>query len=201
MALHYLTDLTQPMHSSNFTQASSHPNFMYHGAVESYAMEHQAKTTPAYESPAAGPHGQACPLRPTDSCGLTACTDLRLYCHAAARSSKDRYATKLIDVAGSRYYGWDQDPAYWTKVVDPLVSPMLRDAILFTAQYLVAWLEVVKRSIDYNDGYDSRWKLTQGYLTHVSVAADGSVWGVGRQYPADGDNIFRWTAGRASRGT
>ncbi len=194
LALHYLTDLTQPMHSSNFTQVSSHPNFMYHGAVETYAMEHQSKTTPpTYESPAAGPHGQACPLRPTDSCGLTACSDLERYCRAAARHSKDLYAEKLIDVAGKSYYGWDQDPAYWTNVVDPLVSPMLRDAILFTAQYLVAWLEVVKRGIDYNDGYDSRWQRTQGYLTNVAAGSDGSVWGVGRQYPVDADNIFRWT--------
>ena len=194
LALHYLTDLTQPMHSSELHAGELAPEL--HVSRGRRDLRHGASVAgPVPDVRVAGdrPHGAAeCPGRAADSCGVAACTNLQLYCQGAAKNSKTKYAKALIDVAGSRYYGWDQDPTYWTRVVDPLIEPMLRDAILYTAQYLVAWIEVAKRSIDYNDAYDARWTLTQGYLTNVSVAADGSVWGVGLQHPAQNDNIYRW---------
>lgn len=45
LSLHYLTDLTRPMHAGNFTYLDSY--FIgYHTGFESYALEVQADVTP-----------------------------------------------------------------------------------------------------------------------------------------------------------
>lgn len=194
LALHYLTDLTQPMHACNFTQLSSHPINWYHGAVETFAMEHQASVSPpaGFSSPN-GPRGLACPHRDTDGCSAAACCDLGLYAKMAARNSKDLHAPTLIDVAGSQYYGWDRDPTYWAGVVNKRLVPMLQDAIRVTAQFLVGWMELAKQGSDWFDNYGPVWKVVPGYLTQISATGDGKVWGVGRRYPAASENVFQWT--------
>ena len=73
------------------------------------------------------------------------------------------------------------------------MKPKLQDAILITAQFLVAWMASARRTLTYFDAYDPRWQRTVGYLTDVSVADDGSVWGVGRWYPTGESNVFRWS--------
>ena len=179
LALHYLTDVTQPMHASNFTQLSSHPINWYHGAVETLAMELQGTVPPpAFLSPATGPVND---------------NDLGQYLIAAAKNAKSRYADMLIDDARTSYRGWDQNPTHWRKVVTTLLQPMLQDAIRYTAQFLIGWMENVKRAADYfDDAYGPEWQLDDGYLTEIAVGQDGSVWGVGLQQPSNGDNVFRW---------
>ncbi|HZO32669.1 MAG TPA: tectonin domain-containing protein [Chloroflexota bacterium] len=198
LALHYLTDITQPMHASNFCWGNSHPNMAYHSDVEAYVMTRQSiAQSPDYTPSTNGPLGLVCPKRPPGDyeCGdHSACTDFALYCHAASRNAKDKYAVRLIDQAGSAYYGWPGGGAYWRdNVVEPLIGPMLQDAILVTAQFLVGWMQFAKRQLFYT-AYGDGWKnIPNGYLTTVSAAADGTIWGVNAHQANTTDNIYRRT--------
>jgi hypothetical protein len=198
LALHYLTDITQPMHASNFCYQYSHPTFGYHSDVEAYVMTRQAIVQSPDLTPSTnGPLGLGCPKRaPGDyECGdHSACTDFGLYCHVAARNAKDKYAVRLIDQAGSAYWGWPGGGAYWRdNVVEPLIEPMLQDAILITAQFLVGWMQYAKRYLT-GAAYGDGWKNPRGYLTCLSAAADGTVWGVNAQMPTTDPegNVFWW---------
>jgi len=183
------------MHAANFCWQNSHPILGYHSRVEEYAMSQQSKVTPPPYTPAPnGALGLTCPRRAADSCACgSACKDLGLYVHAAARNSKDKYFLKLRDVADSDYHGWpgNYPKDYWPHVVDPLLSPMLRDAILVTAQFLVGWMQFAKGLASFFY-YDGNWTNRAGYLTNVSASADGSVWGVNAQQPATADNVYTW---------
>ena len=171
----------------------------YHSDVEAYVMTRQLiAQSPDYTPSTNGPLGLGCPRRaPGDyECGdHSACTDFGLYCHVAARNAKDKYAVRLVDQAGSGYYGWPGGGAYWRdNVVEPLIEPMLRDAILVTAQFLVGWMQFAKQQMSYS-AYGDGWKnISNGYLTSVSAAADGTVWGVNAQMPTTDPegNVFQW---------
>ena len=71
---------------------------------------------------------------------------------------------------------------------------MLRDAILITAQFLVAWMQVAKKAATPpgNVGNVAPRKAMNGYYTCVSAALAGTV---GRRCPAArtplGD-VFLW---------
>ena len=131
--------------------------------------------------------------------GVTATgTDFQLYCRAAAKNAKDKYAKRLIDNAASDYWGFYTpvwSPYRWRNVFDPLIAPMLRDAILITAQFLVAWMQVAKKAATPpgNVGNVAPRKAMNGYYTCVSAALAGTVWAVDAQQPRTPlGNVFLW---------
>ena len=124
--------------------------------------------------------------------GVTATgTDFQLYCRAAAKNAKDKYAKRLIDNAASDYWGFYTpvwSPYRWRNVFDPLIAPMLRDAILITAQFLVAWMQVAKKAATPpgNVGNVAPRKAMNGYYTCVSAAL--ARYRLGRRCPAAADS-------------
>jgi phospholipase C len=119
LSLHYLTDLTQPMHAANYTVASSFP-WGYHTDFESYVMEIQGTVA----APTAYVPSQ-----------LGAVPDP--YLIHAARNSKNKYYIKVAP-ALDPYTGFT---SYYRGLADAAVNGMLTDAIKITSQYLVAWMQ------------------------------------------------------------
>lgn len=127
LALHYLTDLTQPMHAANYTYLSSW-RVGYHSHFEAYIMQIQGATTP------------------TTITRTVEGTDPLAYLHAAARATKDTYYQAVLAPINRFPKGYY--PGYlsrWTqKELKALAPPMLRDATNWTAQFLLAWMEAVQ---------------------------------------------------------
>jgi phospholipase C len=123
LSLHYLTDLTQPMHSSSFTALSSHPvlgTMGYHPVFESYVMEHQ---------------GSVPPLRSYTPSNLGLSPDP--YLIQAAEASQNYYdAICPWEV----FYLWSGQLTNSLKgAIDGQIAPILWGAINITSQYIVAW--------------------------------------------------------------
>ena len=131
LSLHYLTDLTQPMHASNFTALSSRlPG--YHGAFELYAMEVQADiTAPTVYAP---PDPGSTP------------DDLLL---AAARAAKP-YLGKVCPPATVLYFSPGVDT--WQPTIRPYLDPILQQAIQVTSKYLILWMQSVTTHTDWVEG-------------------------------------------------
>lgn len=126
LALHYFTDLTQPMHAANF--AATSPPLMLHGNLEAYAQEQQARWVGTDWS--GTPRGDA---------------DAVLY--ATARASKKLWAEtrKAVQAAyARRFCPWSlaavDYPECWEGDggVDSAVGRSLTSAHGATAQYLFA---------------------------------------------------------------
>jgi phospholipase C len=131
LSLHFFTDLTQPMHAGLFIFTSSGPAFGYHTQFERYILETQSEVTP----PVSYTAGQFGP-------------DPDQYLIAAAQNAWDKYFDTLCPkTARLFYYGFDAKwpTPTWKEIADQLREPMLQDAITFTAQYLVAWMQFVQR--------------------------------------------------------
>jgi phospholipase C len=122
LALHYFTDLTQPMHAANFTWLSSRPRFGYHTGFEEYVMEVQDQVV-APTSYSAADLGKA-----PDP-----------YLKAAAANSKSKYYAALCPTSVSvNYWGFT---TYYRKLALQYVGPILTDAINQASGFLVAWGE------------------------------------------------------------
>ncbi|MEW6492916.1 MAG: zinc dependent phospholipase C family protein [Cyanobacteriota bacterium] len=152
LSLHYLTDVTQPMHAANFTYLSSLP-VGYHSAYESLAIEVMRNVTitnPYIES----------------NLG----SDPASYIKAAATTSKRRYADVC---SASNLVSWkleqDAPRASWKNSVEPQIVDALKDAVAITAQYLVVWMKsaFAKQNVSaslirtQNKGFDTVVALTQ----------------------------------------
>ncbi len=130
LALHFFTDLSQPMHAGNFTYTMSFPRFGYHTQFEEYILETQSQVTP-----------------PTTYTSGSYAPDPDEYIIALAHNSKNKYYPALsTGKAGFAYYGFDTTfPVSWKGIASGLRAPMLQDAITYTAQYLVAWMQLVRQ--------------------------------------------------------
>ncbi|WP_405150163.1 zinc dependent phospholipase C family protein [Sphaerisporangium sp. NBC_01403] len=150
LALHYLTDLTQPMHSGNFIAGMSWPNPFYHTDFESYAMEIQStvKTPAKYQA-----------------CGLG--TSPGPYLVVAAKASK-LYYRKVVQDPVTRQYVWFT-PAY-QKMADIVVPSLLSDAVTIVSQFLVAWM---RRALDTGPGW--HWADLGTPLTSTVARGIGAV--------------------------
>jgi hypothetical protein len=134
IALHYLTDVTQPMHAANFTHISSDP-WGWHSAFEKRVMG------------LTGSGGVSPPARytPTDL------TDWDSLLVAAATNAKNKYFTaicpqRVFEAVRIRVGNqWVISKSWQTEIdsiwsgATPSVRSMLADAITFTSQFLVAW--------------------------------------------------------------
>jgi hypothetical protein len=123
VSLHYLTDLTQPMHAANFTALSSFPymfNYGYHPVFEGHVMEHQGSVTPpsVYTPRNLG-------LWPDN------------YLIQAAKKSKTYYGTICPPEVFNKWGGQFTDSLRTT--IDAQLGSILTDAINITSQYIVAW--------------------------------------------------------------
>lgn len=121
LSLHYLTDLTQPMHTGNFTYWDS---FLpgYHTDYEQYVMAIQTRV----------------PIpRPRELIDLG--IEPEPYLLGAAGQAYVNYYRELCpsDTIGYRGYLSEKQQ----QVADATVGPILTDAIMWTAQYLMAWMK------------------------------------------------------------
>src|SRR5579859_3102099 len=124
LTLHFLGDMTQPMHAANFTWLSS-LNCGYHTAFERYAKTtlNVIELPERYVPLALGVMPQG-------------------YIKVVARRTKDTYLRKVCKPEWTRTYNRDEvTNEVWQQRVGPYIGPMLSDAVLITAQYLLAWAE------------------------------------------------------------
>ncbi len=129
LALHFMGDLTQPMHAANFTWFSSRP-CGYHTAFEEYArsMLSQIEPPASFQPLALGvmPHG---------------------YLKAVARRTKDTYYRKVCRPEWLQSYHKEKATSeIWHQRLAQLIGPMLTDAVLMTAQFLLSWAEALLSS-------------------------------------------------------
>jgi hypothetical protein len=127
LALHYFTDLTQPMHSANYTYLSSFP-FGYHTDFEVYVMSVQA--TVAQPSVTGFLPGQF--------------ADIASVFSANAKSSKETYFAALDQA--HKYASWKWSPAQWQNAVQAMLPGILDDAVAITAQLLYQFILELTRA-------------------------------------------------------
>jgi phospholipase C len=124
LALHYLTDLTQPMHAANFTWLHSQ-SFGYHTHFERYVR--------------ANLHLMTAPSRYTPRIKAA---QLEAYFKAVARHAKDAYIERLCKPAWTQHFSEaDRSFAVWENRVGAVVPHILRDAVQMTAEFLLMWME------------------------------------------------------------
>jgi hypothetical protein len=129
LALHYFTDVTQPMHAANFTWLDSHPRFGYHTDFERYAMEIQSTILP--------------PARFTPS---SIGTDPAAHIIAAASQSKARLSSIWPDKVSYSYTGMTGS---LRQTISGALPTIMKETILATARYLIAWM--TEASSDWTD--------------------------------------------------
>lgn len=121
LALHYFTDLTQPMHAANCTYLDSLP-FGYHTDFEGFAMSMQAKVVQPIVT-GFQPGGV---------------TDVgQLYQQTSAHFKNTYFAA--IDKA-HKYLTWKIAPSTWQNAVLPLLPLILNEAVSATAQLLYLYM-------------------------------------------------------------
>ncbi len=130
LALHFFTDMMQPMHSANFSWFSSQ-GLGYHTAFETFVMENQSNVT-----------------APTQHTASNLPANPGAYIIAGAMNSKHRYFKGICpsDVA----YRYDAVSGLTTaqqNKIRPLIAPILTDAITFTAQYLTLWMSFAQSNL------------------------------------------------------
>jgi hypothetical protein len=129
LALHYFTDLTQPMHAANYTYLDSVP-FGYHTDFEVYTMSVQAALLP----------------QPTVT-GFQpgAVNDIATLYHTTAASFKASFFAPIIDA--HEYFSWKVSPGKWQAAVSSLLPAILNDSVSATAQLLYLYMsEFIKRN-------------------------------------------------------
>ncbi|HEX3965847.1 MAG TPA: tectonin domain-containing protein [Trebonia sp.] len=124
LSMHFLTDLTQPMHAANLTWLSSHPTLGYHSDYEIYIMQIQSTI----------------PLGPYTEHDLG--DDPRTYLIRAARNSRQFISVVWPQSVNLSYNGMtsalrqaarDTAPQVMTKAVD------------IASRYLLAWVRQAAR--------------------------------------------------------
>lgn len=123
LALHYFTDLTQPMHAANYTYLSSFP-FGYHTDFEVYTMSVQATVEPQ-------------PTVTDFTPGSV--NDITAMFQTTAAKFKQTYFPAVEEA--HMYASWKLSPATWQAAVRPLLPPILNDSVSATAQLLYLYLE------------------------------------------------------------
>lgn len=169
LSLHYLTDVTQPMHASNYTFLSSTP-FGYHSAFEDLAISVMkgVKIAKPYEN-------SSLPANPAD------------YVVAAARTSRPRSATICSDAMLKAWNRWRDFGGHgWPDEVTPEITGSLQDGVAITAQYLVLWMRAAG---------DVAPLVGPGVFSQAYAASGGVYWGVDR----DGHLYRRQPPGRWER--
>jgi phospholipase C len=126
LSLHYLTDLTQPMHAANFTWFDSWP-FGYHTAFEGYARRNLSRfSLPRFFHP------------------VVAAAEPESFLKAVARRAKDRFYNAICPPEWTQTYNpLTCTDAVWAGRVGDVMPAILGDAVQVTAQYILTWAESV----------------------------------------------------------
>jgi phospholipase C len=126
LALHFMGDLTQPMHAANFTWLSTWP-CGYHTAFEKYV-----RTRLPHIQPPARFQPLALGVVPQG------------YLKAVARRTKDTYYHKVCRPEWLQSYRTEKvTNEVWHQRTGLLIEPILADAVLMTAQFLLFWAELL----------------------------------------------------------
>lgn len=148
LALHYLTDLTQPMHAGNFTWLDSQ-NFGYHTDFERYVSRVWHRISP--------------PQCYTPRLSATA---PKAYFEGVARYTKDTYYQHICKPEWTQTYDEAaRRDSVWEARVGKLLTPMLHDAIQTTAQFLLMWM----KSLSNVSIFSIFQRQTQSEENHVST--------------------------------
>ena len=128
LALHYQTDVGQPMHAANFTNIN--PPFGYHSAFEQHVVAWVAANNP----PA---------IRYSDALHFAAPED---FVAEAARRSKPRDA---ILTSQSALAAWGLPiPTAWDRIVDPVIAAALVDIRDVCSQFIAFWAKEAFASVE-----------------------------------------------------
>jgi phospholipase C len=122
LALHYFTDLTQPMHAANYTYISSFP-FGYHTDFEVYTMSQQALVQPQPTVIGFAPG---------------AVNDISELYKDTAELFKQKYFPAIEQA--HKYASWKWSPGQWQNTVLPLIPAILNDSVSATAQMLYLYI-------------------------------------------------------------
>ncbi|MBX3064847.1 MAG: hypothetical protein KF726_17830 [Anaerolineae bacterium] len=123
LSLHYLSDLTQPMHAANFTWLDSQP-FGFHTDFE----KHVKSILPRIEAPQT--------YKPPIQQGSTT----ESHFHMVARYTKDSYFALICKPAWTQHYSEEmRTTAVWERRVGKLIPIILGDAVQNVAQFLMQW--------------------------------------------------------------
>jgi Zinc dependent phospholipase C len=128
LATHYFTDLTQPMHASNFIYGLSTPNPCYHTDLETSVLMNQSSV--------------AAPTQYVESAELSP-RDLFI---ATAAHSKTYWNALLLERAMTNipFRGYIGFKKPYSSAVRSQTPSMLRDAITATAWFLVRWMQATQ---------------------------------------------------------
>lgn len=123
LALHFLTDVGQPMHAANFT--SKDRPYLYHSGFEAYVLDWTNQTQP-----------QPIPYVQTISA-----SSIMGYIQWLAELSKPRNAILTSDDAKRYWNAYFSEDRRWQALVGPQIDGALRDVRSITAQYLLFWAQ------------------------------------------------------------
>jgi phospholipase C len=126
LSLHYMTDLTQPMHAANFTWFDSW-SFGYHTAFEGYARRSRSGfSLPRFYHP------------------ILSAAEPEAFLKVVARRTKDRFYSAICPPEWTQSYNpLSCTDALWSQRVGDVMPAILGDAIQMTAQYILMWAESV----------------------------------------------------------
>lgn len=162
LSLHYLTDMTQPMHASNFTNLDF--PLKYHAAYEGLAIEvmNDIHVRLTYTPSTLG-------------------WDPHAYVKAAAQQSKPRSARIVTKANKAAYLSSVVNYFHsWKDDVKPEIVGGLLDAVTITAQYLVIWMEAAQPAQPIHDLLA---------FTQIHAGKNSSYWAVdneGHLFQRDG---------------
>ncbi|HKV39627.1 MAG TPA: tectonin domain-containing protein [Blastocatellia bacterium] len=134
LSLHYLTDMTQPMHTTNYTYLNSTP-VGYHTAFEDLAIDvmKEIQITQPYVPSKLG-------------------SDPSLYIKAAAMKSRPRSDEITSSDVLQAWQSYVYDFFFpWRNRVIPEIKGALIDGVAITAQYLIAWMQTAVATVATSD--------------------------------------------------
>lgn len=154
LALHYFTDLSQPMHAGNYTYLSSTP-FGYHTDFEEYLLKIQARLSPQ-------PKVTEFDYWEKDADWLY---------KSIAKQSRVVYLPAIK--AAINYSLWKQVPEEWQRKVTPFLPTIMDIAVGWSAQLIYLWASLAQ-AIQIANGMQVRLASTGA----VFVVMDNKLRGV-----------------------
>jgi hypothetical protein len=147
VSLHYMTDLTQPMHAANYTWL--HFPIGFHTLWEEYAQTLLNQVMP-----------------PDHYSPLDLGTMPDPYLRAAARRAKDTFLTLALFKALKTAPPPTVPPSNWQESTRQDIAKILRPAIQVASQYLVAWFRSLDNTL--------KWDSWSGFSTSQVVTSPGA---------------------------
>lgn len=178
LALHYLTDLTQPMHASNFPNLKDGPFDVRHSRFEKF-LDRELKRAPGdFRLDPASVN----PAEAFSDAALHASTEALV--RSVARFSKDLFVRELEPLMPT-HPGWIPDahkihwPLFepgWVVRTRPLLPRIVQNAQLHTARFLVRWGRAVSAPAGLDSFVAPRMREGDRGVWTFSRHDHGGVW-------------------------